>query len=142
MNVISKTLISLSALLAAGSATAGDMSNNSAVVVGYTSGAYMRQDVVQMAQDCYKSFGFGARVANTKDLINTVKQGVFKNPAESARILIATPIAIGPTGPARLLFDVNTGYFIENDNTNELVITSSGSFASSPNSLKVTACAK
>ncbi|VAW51567.1 hypothetical protein MNBD_GAMMA06-321 [hydrothermal vent metagenome] len=144
MKKISVYFISISVLLMAGSVTADNVKRNtSPKIVGYTSNTYLRQDVILMNQDCYKTFGFGARVANTKDLINTIKQGLFKTPtASQVRILIESPIAIGPTGPARLLHDINTGYFIEGDGTNELSFTPSGSMASSPNSLKVVACAK
>ncbi|VAW64100.1 hypothetical protein MNBD_GAMMA11-3093 [hydrothermal vent metagenome] len=154
MKKISKYLISISAVLMSVSVLANNMSgpakakakikaNTPAVIVGYTSGTYLRQDFILMSKDCYKSFGAGARVANTKDLINTIKNGVFIDPAvPQVRILIESPIAIGPNGPARFLYDINTGYFIEDQNTNELSFTATGSLASSPNSLKVVACAK
>jgi len=58
------------------------------------------------------------------------------------RILMESPIAIGSNGPSRYLYDTNTGYFIENGNTNELSFTTDGTFVSSPNSLKTVACAK
>ena len=151
MKKISKCFISISAALMSVSATANNMSGSiadvkqhkPAVIVGYTSTTYLRQEFILMSKDCYKSFGAGARVANTKDLINTIKKGVFKNPTvPQVRILMESPIAIGPDGPARFLYDINTGYFIENNNTNELSFTTDGSMASSPNSLKAVACAK
>jgi len=155
MKKISKCIISVSALLMAGSVATSSMaaghmkvkkkinSSSTPVIVGYTSGTYLRQQVISMNQDCYRSFGYGARVANTKDLINTIKQGLFKAPtAPQVRILIESAVAIGPNGPARLLHDLNTGYFIEGIGTNELSFTPDGSMASSPNSLKAVACAK
>jgi len=150
MKKISKCLIGLSAALISVSATANNISGSiikndqkPSVIVGYTSAAYLRQEFILMSKDCYQSFGAGARVANTKDLINTIKKGVFKKPTvPQVRILIESPIAIGPNGPARFLYDINTGYFIEDNNTNELSFTTAGSLASSPNSLKVVACAK
>jgi len=145
MENILKILLGVSALLVASSVSANghNSSAGSAVIVGYTSGTYFRQDVILMNEDCQKTFGNGARVANTIDLINTIKQGLFRAPTEpQVRILMSSPIAIGPTGPARLLYDVPTGYSIENDNTNELSFTPAGSFVSSANSLKSVACAK
>jgi len=143
MKKITQSFIAISSILLASSATANSHIKSPSIIVGYTSDTYLRQEFVLMSQDCHKLFGFGARVANTKDLINTIKKGLFKAPTTpEARILIESPIAIGPNGPSRFLFDINTGYFIENGNTNELSLTPSGSFTSSPNSLKVVACAK
>jgi len=143
MKKITKYLIGISATLVASSSVATPYIEDSSIIVGYTSGTYLRQEFVLMSKDCHKLYGFGARVANTKDLINTIKKGVYKAPiTPEARILIESPIAIGPNGPSRFLFDINTGYFIENGNTNELSLTPSGAFTSSPNSLKPVACAK
>ncbi len=153
MKKISKYLIGVSALLMAGSVVANNMSakpvvvkkkvRSTPVIVGYTSGTYLRQEVILMNLDCYNSFGSGATIANTKDLINTIKLGLFKSPtAPQARILIESPVAIGPNGPSRLLHDINTGYFIEGIGTNELSLTPDGTLTSSPNSAKVIACAR
>ncbi|HED33007.1 MAG TPA: hypothetical protein ENJ08_02160 [Gammaproteobacteria bacterium] len=153
MKKVSKYLVGASALLMAGSVAANSMAGNhvvakkkvssTPVIVGYTSATYLRQEVIQMNQDCYRSFGYGARVANTKDLVNTISKGLYKAPtAPQVRILIESAIAIGPNGPARLLHDLNTGYFIEGIGTNELSFTPDGSMTSSPNSAKAVACAR